>query len=525
MLIIVCVNAGNYLGRGTDYVDILADMVARNISKEVSYKFICFTDTPGDYDSEIDVRPLPFEGLDGWWNKLALFKDGIFPDGDRILYLDLDTVITSGLDEIIKYEGEFAILRDFYRPDGLQSSVMIWRVGVAGKIWQSFQVNDFPKIDGGDQAWIERCAQLGIITPDILQDLYPHCFVSYKVHAKNNIPKSAKMVVFHGQPRPHDVTDGWMPYVWKIGGGTTLELKHVGNVAQDVFKDNIRNALKLPFPWLQMAAAHEGHAAIIGGGPSLKDDIEEIRQRQRHGQVIFSTNNTYNFLVENGIIPDCQVMIDARAENKEFIRPISDSLHYLASQCHPQVFDKVKGKNVVLFHSFFSDGIFDIIGNNSGDPLVGGGSTVCLHSIALAWILGYRNFHLYGMDSSYDGESGHAYAQVLNDNDKIIEVGMNDKRYRVAPWMATQLEDFKELAKEMIERGCVITVHGKKLLPDAAKLMCTPDTPDKEMVCKDGTWWPSKCTSSRLNSDFTFDDIKTVISACDGKKSRHSGGG
>lgn len=525
MLNIVCLNAGNYLGRGVEYVNILANMVARNISKDTAYKFICFTDTLGEYDKEIDIRLLPVSGLDGWYNKLALFKEGLFPDGDRILYLDLDTVIVGGLDEIIKYDGEFAILRDFYRPDGLQSSVMAWKAGFGTKIWQSYEVNHYPKIDGGDQAWIERCSKIEMIAPEILQDKYPSCFVSYKVHAKSNIPKNAKMVVFHGLPRPHEVTNGWMPHVWKIGGGTTLELKHVCNTTDDKISSNIKNALKLPFPWLHLFDEHQGHAIIVGGGPSLKKDIEEIKERQRHGQVIFSTNNTYNYLVENGIIPDAHVMIDAREENKEFIRPISDSIHYYASQCHPAVFEKAKDLDVVLFHSFFSDDIFNIIGNNSGDPLVGGGCTVGLHSMALAWILGYRSFHLYGFDSSYSEGENHAYKQSLNDSDDVIEVGMNDKRYKVAPWMATQVEHFKALAKELIERGCVITVHGEGFLPDTAKLMSIPDSPDTEMVCKDGTWWPSKCTSSRLNSDFTFSDINTVIGVCNNKRTAIQAGG
>ncbi len=361
---IVCVNAGDYLGRGTDYVNILADMVARNISKEVGYKFICFTDTPGDYDSEIDVRPLPVEGLKGWWNKLSLFKKGLFPDGDRILYLDLDTVITSGLDEIIKYDGDFAILRDFYRPDGLQSSIMAWEANKLNKIWDHWFDLYMPKTDYGDQAWIESMCGLakrfsGIpeYKCEILQNLYPDCFVSYKVHATKTIPKHAKMVVFHGLPRPHEVITGWMPHVWKIGGGTTLELKHVCNTSDEQISKNIKNALKLPFPWLQILPEHDRHAVIIGGGPSLKKDIKEIKERQKHGQVIFSTNATYNYLVENGIIPDAHVMMDAREENKEFIRSISDSVHYYASQCHPAVFEKAKDLDVVIFHSFFSDGI------------------------------------------------------------------------------------------------------------------------------------------------------------------------
>lgn len=523
MLNIVCVNAGNYLGRGADYVNILANMVARNISKETVYKLICFTDTPEGYDSEVDVRSLPVSGLEGWWNKLALFKEGLFPDGDRILYLDLDTVIVGGLDDIIKYEGEFAILRDFYRLDGLQSSVMAWKPNQNTKrLWAQWIASGMPKTKYGDQKWIELCLYGdSYFHYDKWQDLYPDCFISYKVHATSGIPSNAKMVIFHGNPRPHKVTTGWMPHVWKIDGGTTLELKHICNTPDDKIAANIKNALKLPFPWLKMIDEHQGHAVIVGGGPSLKNDLEEIRERQKQGQLIFATNNTLKYLLENGIAPDCHVMIDAREENAEFI--FEGPLCYYASQVHPACFEKAK--NVILFHSFFSDGIFDIIGDETGDPLVGGGCTVGLHSIALVWILGYRNFHLYGFDSSYTAGENHAYKQPLNDSDKIIEVVMNAKKYQVAPWMATQVENFKALAKELIERGCVITVHGEGLLPDVAKIMAMPDERDTEMVCKDGTWWPSKCTESRLNAEFTFDDIKTAISACEGKKTAIQAGG
>lgn len=521
MLNIVCVNADNYLGHGVEYVNILADMVARNISKEITYKFICFTNSSGEYDSEIDGRPLPIDGLDGWWNKLALFKDGLFPDGDRILYLDLDTVIVSGLDEIIKYKGEFAILEDFYRPGGMQSSVMTWKANTQGYMWDKWIENGMPKDGGGDQKWIEKTCY----RRDILQDLFPNCFVSYKVHAKQTIPQKAKMVIFHGMPRPHEIKDGWMSHIWKIGGGTTLELKHVCNTNDDQIFSNIKNALKLPFPWLEIVPEHNFHAVVIGGGPSLKNSIKEIKERQKNGQMIFSTNNTYNFLVENGIIPDSHVMIDAREENKEFSASIGDSICYYASQCHPAVFERVDDKNVVLFHSFFSDGIFDVIGHDSGDPMVGGGCTVGLHAISLAWILGYRNFHLYGFDSSYNAGENHAYKQSLNDGDKIIELIMNNQKYQSAPWMATQVEHFKALAKELIERGCIITVHGTGLLPDCAKLMSMPDLPDKEMVSINGTWWPSKCRESRLNTEFTFNDINTVISICDKKQTAIQAGG
>src|ERR1700688_836344 len=108
--IICCLNAGNYLGRGKEYVEILFDSVWRNISDKKSFEFHCFTDDEEPYDEGIFKRPLLPE-LRGWWHKLYFFKEGVFDEGDRIIFFDLDTVITGGLDEIISYDGAFATLR------------------------------------------------------------------------------------------------------------------------------------------------------------------------------------------------------------------------------------------------------------------------------------------------------------------------------------------------------------------------------------------------------------------------------
>lgn len=52
----------------------------------------------------------------------------------RVLYLDLDTVITGSLDDLAGYSGPFAALSvedmaNERRPDGLNSSVMCWDAG------------------------------------------------------------------------------------------------------------------------------------------------------------------------------------------------------------------------------------------------------------------------------------------------------------------------------------------------------------------------------------------------------------
>ena len=78
---IVCVKWGTKYK--AHYVNVLYDMVKRNMNDE--FNFICFTDDSTDINPDIEIRDLP-EGVEGWWNKLYLFKKGLL-DGS-VLYLD-----------------------------------------------------------------------------------------------------------------------------------------------------------------------------------------------------------------------------------------------------------------------------------------------------------------------------------------------------------------------------------------------------------------------------------------------------
>lgn len=439
---IVCLNADDYLGRGGEYVNILYDSIKRNTSK--TFEFICFTNTPEGINSEITLRPL-MQNVSGWWHKLSLFKEFT---NERIFYFDLDTVITGDLDNILSYDGEFAILRDFYRPQGFQSSVMSWK-GDYSDIWDSYENAEFPNLAGGDQVWIE-----GKVKADLWQDLYPKEFASYK--ATPNLTGEEKIIIFHGEPRPHQVK-GWVSDIWKINGNKIVELGIVGNTSEENLIKNIDYSTGLDREWLNHIPVHEGHAVIVGGGPSLKDDIEQIRLRQQHGQKIFTLNNSWKILAENGIKADFHVMLDAREENLEFIPPFHVEQYY-ASQCHPKIWDA--SPKAVLWNHINAMNITD-----KGEVFIAGGSTVGLNALSVAYILGYRNLHLYGFDSSYEDESHHAYNQSLNDGENTVTVSVNGKEFKCAAWMASQVADFTALLPQLLSLGCTLTVHGRGLLP------------------------------------------------------------
>jgi len=471
MLHVVCIRAGAAFAPA--YVTVLQDMVARNLEGGFPGRFVCFTDRRDELPLSVETRPLPAD-LPGWWSKLALFRDGLFPDGDRVLFFDLDTVITGSIDALAKYEGEFAILRDFYRPNGLQSSVMAWRAGQHAEIWRTFEAAGCPMDDpGGDQAWIEKHCHPSRVQR--LQTMFPEMFVSYK--QCRGIPQQASVVVFHGRPRPHEITDGWVPKVWTISGLSHAELKAVCNTELEKLLGNVRSACQRNVRWFVPRDEHNGHVAILGGGPSLADMTREIKWRQSQGQVIWALNNAWRAI---DVHVDAQVLLDARAENSEFICDMACE-HLVASQCHPDLLDRLSNSNVTLWHAN-TPGIADLLKDEPSRPayLVGGGTTVGMNAIALAYLRGYRKIHLYGFDSCFRGEAHHAYPQALNDKDARNTVLYGDKNYLCAPWMVGQAQEFAEMWPTYDADDCVITVHGAGLLQDIWRDLARTMTPAEQ---------------------------------------------
>lgn len=465
MLNIVCVKWGTKYS--ADYVNILLDMVARNLPEKVEFRFVCFTDNAEGLHKAIRVKELP-GGLTGWWNKLYMFKHGHFDEGDRILYFDLDTVIVGGLDELAAYEGKFTILRDFYRGGKTyQSAVMAWKANHCCYLWDDFLEAGSPQDDpGGDQSWIEDHLHNALLW----QELYPHAFASYKVHARNGIPKDAKVVCFHGKPMPHEVTEGWVPKVWKIGGVSSFECRAECNTDLHLIEQNIRSALEKRYNQLGAdIKAHKGHAVIVGGGPSIKNFVEELKSRQGELQTIFALNNSWRWLHENGVDTDIHVLLDARKENEAFLPQGEHCVfeRFYASQCHPDLLAKADGPLLTVWHALTPE----IVDNFADQDMfwVGCGSSVGLRSIFLAFCLGYREFHLYGFDSCYHDGNGHAYSQPLNDKEKLIDVEIHGRKFKAAPWMVTQMQEFLQIMEVLTRQGCVFTIHGDGLLQYAAQ--------------------------------------------------------
>lgn len=220
--------------------------------------------------------------------------------------------------------------------------------------------------------------------------------------------------------------------------------------------------------WAKSVEAHDGAAVLIGGGPSVRSRLEAIKYRQSQGQTIFALNGVCKFLNENGIIPDYQVLLDPQEFLTSYIGVAKDYL--VASQCHPSVLAAVP--DPTLWHMAV-EGVEAQIPETGEDLLmVGGGVTVGLTSMCLAYSMGYRVLHCYGLDSSYEDQT-HAYPLPAIDAAKILHkpvagervcVTTGGKKFISTLCLTKQAQNFPKLCDDLMDLGCTVTLDCDGLL-------------------------------------------------------------
>jgi hypothetical protein len=181
-----------------EHVARLAGQVRVHLSEA---QIACFSDV----DVPVERIPLRHD-WPGWWAKMEIFRPDV--DGD-LLFMDLDTAIVGSLADMAAAAGP-VIMRDVYRPHGMQSSIMAIPHKIKEQVWAAFTAASERHMQryrrGGDQAFLENHTS---IRWRLWQDICPGQLVSYKADVKRlgHVPAGARAVVFHGKPRPWEV--GW----------------------------------------------------------------------------------------------------------------------------------------------------------------------------------------------------------------------------------------------------------------------------------------------------------------------------
>lgn len=163
---------------------------------------VCLSDTPVAGVQTLSLRTR----WPGWWAKLEAFDTDLI--GGDVLLMDLDTVVL----ELPQLPTRTTVLRDFYHSHLMGSGFMFLTAADRARCWDAFQRDPdtfmrrhsrWPLL--GDQGFLQPLLGGAAKWGDEVR--------SYKVHCRRpgRPPAGTKVVCFHGQPRPWNVTDNWVP--------------------------------------------------------------------------------------------------------------------------------------------------------------------------------------------------------------------------------------------------------------------------------------------------------------------------
>lgn len=249
------------------------------------------------------------------------------------------------------------------------------------------------------------------------------------------------------------------------------------NVPDAVLLEQIASAIRRGHPQVRPDPPKYERICLVGGGPSLADTFDELKQLLFEGAILVTVNGAYHWCLARNLRPQVHIVMDARESNARFVEPAVPQCRYvLASQCHPATFDAVEGRdNVWIFHAAAGgdEAVTALLDTFYAGQWVGvgGGSTVATRAVSLLRTLGYLRFDLFGVDSCWLDDVSHAYAQPENAADERIAVRIRLKSapltaartFICAGWHVKQAEDFLQMVRATGDHF-LLHVHGNGLL-------------------------------------------------------------
>ena len=220
--VVLCMKWGTLYS--PDYVNVLYSATKKYVSG--SFRFVCLTDDAYGLKPGIEALPIPDIGLrpehyqSGAWPKLSVFLTDLYGLKGRALFIDLDTVIAASINEMFDLQGEFIAIdsrpwKYSSGPPRTGTGIFAFNLGSMGWLVEELMNN----LDANVEDFIIEQDFIHSSLRDI--SYWPEGWViSFKYHLRRPLfadrfqqpkppPQSAKIVAFHGRPRPSDLLGGY----------------------------------------------------------------------------------------------------------------------------------------------------------------------------------------------------------------------------------------------------------------------------------------------------------------------------
>lgn len=223
-------------------------------------------------------------------------------------------------------------------------------------------------------------------------------------------------------------------------------------------------AMKTGYPRIHKKAHFSDRwTSLACYGPSLALTYREL------ARPIVSVSGAHDFLVDRGIVPDWHIDCDPREHKARMLKnPQQGCTYLMASVCHPVTWEILRGQKVRLWHLWNGNDFETLSWVAANDPgseqqdLVGGGSTVGQRAMEVMGNLGFRRFHIHGMDCCFDGDARHAGAHEGKPQTKI-PVRCGGRQFITSPQM---MQAAQEMERFFLTYDVEVTLRGNGLVQE-----------------------------------------------------------
>jgi len=170
---------------------------------------------------------------------------------------------------------------------------------------------------------------------------------------------------------------------------------------------------------IQPLAPHGGKVAIVGGGPSVTNHLDELRNWEGP---IWAINNTASWLIERGI-PAIYFSVDPSPHDTFKTDGVTHAV--LATCCDPKLRER-----------FAEVAVFDMVETHPDG--ITGGTTSVSRACTLAIRCGFYDVTLFGVEGSF--ALGQDHVDRHQDLNEILVVRAGGKDYATYPEFLLQCE-------------------------------------------------------------------------------------
>lgn len=261
------------------------------------------------------------------------------------------------------------------------------------------------------------------------------------------------------------------------------EINTTAAISSDITIEQMKKNIKRGLPRLHnidgFRLSKDEPIAIVGGGPSLKDNLEKLREFK----VKIACGSAHDYLVENDIYCTYAVVCDPDAIAANYLKaPVHNTKYLVSTGCDDKVYEALKFYDIYLWHCYSDDALKRQAEIEPNFQAVGGGCTVGLRSISIALMLGYSDIHFFGFDSclrvsdrahhaynfsdTTQEQLGEIYEVCLGTKDKMNK----DKVFHCAGYQLAQASHFKDFYARY-HSVFTPTFHGEGLLTELMSII------------------------------------------------------